>query len=127
MARPQRILYVCGKGRMRSPTAAHCVADRYGVETDFAGSSRDADEIVTPDAIGWADCIAVMERRHAAKLNADLGRHLKGKRIVCLDIPDRFGFMEAGLVDLILRKIRPILGPPAQGAIARSDTAPHAD
>jgi hypothetical protein len=33
------------------------------------------------------------------------GRHLNGKRIVCLDIPDRYGFMDPELVALLQKKV----------------------
>jgi predicted protein tyrosine phosphatase len=32
------------------------------------------------------------------------GRYLKGKRIVCLDIPDRYGFMDPELVVVLEKK-----------------------
>jgi predicted protein tyrosine phosphatase len=34
----------------------------------------------------------------------EVGRHLNGKRIVCLDIPDKYDFMDPELVALLLKK-----------------------
>ena len=36
---------------------------------------------------GEADIIFVMERAHRAKLQRRFGKHLKGKRVICLDSP----------------------------------------
>jgi predicted protein tyrosine phosphatase len=35
--------------------------------------------------------------------------HLKGKRIVCLNIPDQFEFMDPKLVSLLKSKVHPYL------------------
>ena len=59
-----------------------------GVETASAGLAPDAEEPVTPDHLDQADLIFVMERAHRAKLQRRFGPHLKGKRVICLDIPD---------------------------------------
>jgi predicted protein tyrosine phosphatase len=39
-----RALFLCGKARIRSPTAADLAARLGGMEVDFAGLSEDADE-----------------------------------------------------------------------------------
>ena len=42
-----------------------------------------------------------MERRHVTRLRDRFGAALDGKRIVCLDIPDDFPFMDPELVTLL--------------------------
>lgn len=96
---------------MRSPTAADIVANWPGFATDFAGLSRDADEQLSSDHIAWADVIAVMERRQKTKLNAAFGRYLAGKRVVVLDIPDRYGYMDPALVDRLTPVLQRVLKP----------------
>jgi predicted protein tyrosine phosphatase len=98
-------LFICGKARKRSPTAAAVAADRLGLQTDFAGLSADADLRVSPEQLAWADTIAVMEKAHLSRLKRQLGPHLKGKRLVCLDIPDDFEFMQPALVDLLASRL----------------------
>lgn len=93
-----RILFICGKARARSPTAAQIFADWPGIQTDFAGLSNDADDALSADQIDWADSILVMERRHAARLNDRFRPFLRGKRVIVLDIRDRYTFMEPGLI-----------------------------
>ncbi|WP_118134201.1 low molecular weight protein tyrosine phosphatase family protein [Oceanicella sp. SM1341] len=95
------LLFICGKARRRSPTAAAVAAERLGLPTDCAGLSADADERVTPEHLAWADVVVVMERAQLSRLKRQLGHCLKGKRLVCLDIPDRYGYMEPELVGLI--------------------------
>lgn len=100
----KRVLFVCGKARVRSPTAAQVFADWDGVRTDFGGISNDADDALSADQIDWADVIMVMERRHATRLNDRFRKMLAGKKVLVLDIRDRYTFMEAELIDELLNK-----------------------
>jgi len=83
---------------MRSPTAADIVRDWPGVEADFAGLSRDADERASSEHIDWAEVIAVMEARQKKRLNALFGPELRAKRVVVLGVPDRFAYGDPALV-----------------------------
>lgn len=104
------VLFICGKARKRSPTAAAILADRSGIETDFAGLSADADERVSPEHLAWADTIAVMDKTQLSRLRRQLGSHLKEKRLVCLDIRDNFEFMQPELVALLTARMGRIVG-----------------
>ena len=106
----KRLLFVCSKNRLRSPTAEAVFSGYEGLETDSAGVDRDADVRLSGEAIRWADIVFVMEKSHARKLSADFRPWLKDKRVVCLDIPDEFAFMDPGLVALLERKLPPLLG-----------------
>lgn len=105
------VLFVCGKNRLRSPTAEHVFAEWEGLETSSAGINRDADSPVTPELLDWADTILVMESEHRAKLTAQFGACLRGKRVASLDIPDDYGYMQPALVDLLLAKVPKHLPP----------------
>ena len=100
----KRVLFVCGKARVRSPTAAQVFANWEGIRTDFGGISTDADDVLSADQIDWADVIMVMERRHQTRLNDRFKRILAGKKVLVLDIRDRYTFMEAGLIEELLNK-----------------------
>lgn len=104
-----RVLFVCGKARVRSPTAAQIFSEWDGIRTDFGGLSNDADDALSADQIDWADVIMVMERRHQTRLNDRFRRILAGKKILVLDIRDRFTFMEQALIDELLEKAGPRL------------------
>lgn len=102
-------LFVCGRNKLRSPTAAQVFADWPGVETDSAGLNPDAEVLLSADHLEWADIVFVMERKQATKLRSQFAMHLKSARIVCLDIPDRFSFMQPELVALLTAKAGPLL------------------
>jgi predicted protein tyrosine phosphatase len=99
------ILFVCGKARKRSPTAAAVAAKHLGQPTDFAGLSADADERVSLEQLAWADTIVVMEKGQLSRLKRQMASHLRGKRLVCLDIPDNFEFMQPELVELVAARL----------------------
>ncbi len=105
----KRVLFLCGKARVRSPTAAQVFAEWSGVSTDFAGISNDADDTLSADQIDWADLIMVMERRHASRLNDRFGKMLAGKKVLVLDIRDRYTFMQQGLINELMDKAGPRL------------------
>lgn len=96
-----RILFICAKNRLRSPTAEHLFSTYPGVEADSAGVNHDAEVRVSAEQIDWADVIAVMERRHATKLRELFSSRLTGKRVYCLAIPDQYGYMEDRLISLL--------------------------
>lgn len=105
----RRILFVCSRNRLRSPTAAEVFADHPGVETDSAGLSSDAEVVLTEDHLAWADVILVMEPAHRRRLNRQFGPALAGRRIGVLQIPDNYDFMEPALVALLKAKCAPYL------------------
>jgi predicted protein tyrosine phosphatase len=100
----QRVLFICSRNRLRSPTAAEVFAGP-DIETDSAGLAPDAECVLSAEQVEWADLIFVMERQHQVKLKQRFAALLQGKRIVCLDVPDRYQFMQPELVTLLQRKI----------------------
>ena len=56
-----------------------------------------------------ADIIFIMERAHRAKLQRRFRVHLKRARVICLDIPDDYTFMQPELVALLEKKVGPFL------------------
>jgi len=107
----KRILFICSQNRLRSPTAEQVFADYPGVEVASAGTNNDAENPLTGELLAWADMIVVMERRHRAKLQKRFRSSLRGKHIICLDIPDNYAFMDPELIDLLkLRMTRHLAG-----------------
>ncbi|HAI45821.1 MAG TPA: phosphotyrosine protein phosphatase [Stenotrophomonas sp.] len=105
----RRVLFICSQNRLRSPTAEQVFADWPGIQTASAGLKPDADVPVSPELLQWAELIFVMERAHRSRLSSRFARWLGGKRVVCLDIPDDYGFMQPALVALLERKVAPFL------------------
>ena len=102
------VLFICGKNRLRSPTAEHIFSSRDDLEVASAGVNHDADNPVTLELLHWADLIFVMEKTHRSKLQQQFRDCLDGKRIVCLNIPDNYRFMAPTLVALLERKVTPL-------------------
>ena len=82
-----------------------------GVEEDrrLEALAPDAEERLTPEHLDGVDLIFVMERVHRNKLSRDFGRYLRGAKVVCLDIPDRYVYMQPELVELLRRRVTPHL------------------
>lgn len=102
---PHNILFVCTQNRLRSPTAEQAFANWPGVETRSAGLGNEAGNPVSPELLAWADIVFVMEQTHRAKLARKFRPHLRGKRVVCLDIPDEYDYMQPALVLLLKQKV----------------------
>jgi predicted protein tyrosine phosphatase len=99
-----RVLFLCSKNRLRSPTAEHIFADAPGLETDSAGLNRDADVRLSDEQIEWADLLVAMEQTHRTKLTRNYSSTLRGKRIIVLGIPDNYDFMDEDLISLLKKK-----------------------
>lgn len=100
-----RLLFICSQNRLRSPTAEQLFADRPGIETASAGTNRGADNPLSSELVEWADLIFAMEKQHQRKLSQTFGPYLRGKRVVCLGIPDDYEYMQPELVDLLEAKV----------------------
>jgi predicted protein tyrosine phosphatase len=101
----KKVLFLCSRNRLRSPTAEHVFSTWPGIETDSAGLLADADVPLSTEQIEWADIIFVMEKTHRAKLSKRFRKHLNGKRIICLDIPDNYEYLDPALVTLLEAKV----------------------
>lgn len=105
----QHLLFICSRNRLRSPTAEAVLADWPAVATDSAGLAPDAERRLSAEQLQWADLIFVMEKVHRSRLTRGHARHLTGKRVICLDIPDNYSYMQAELVALLQKKVEPYL------------------
>jgi predicted protein tyrosine phosphatase len=104
------VLFVCSRNRLRSPTAEQVFSTWPGIEVSSAGLDASADTPVTAEILEWADIIFVMERSHRNKLSKRFRPHLKDRRIICLDIPDEFEYMDPKLILLLKARVPRHLG-----------------
>lgn len=100
----KRALFICSQNRLRSPTAEQVFASWPDVESDSAGLGNDADVPLSSEQIAWATIIFVMEKVHRKRLAQHFRTHLNGKRVICLDIPDDYAYMQPELVSLLETK-----------------------
>jgi predicted protein tyrosine phosphatase len=98
-------LFVCSQNKLRSPTAEQIFSLRNDIEVSSAGTNNDAENPLDAEQIEWADVIVVMEKQHRNKVQRRFSRALKSKRIVVLDIPDDYEFMDPGLIKLLQTKM----------------------
>jgi predicted protein tyrosine phosphatase len=101
----KNVLFVCSQNRLRSPTAEQTFASYPGINVASAGTNNDADHPLTAELVQWADLIFVMERSHRNKIQKRFRAALKHARVICLDIPDEYEFMDEGLVELLKAKV----------------------
>ena len=104
-----KALFLCSANKLRSPTAEQVFSGWEGVETDSAGLSNGADQMLSVEQIQWATVIFVMEKAHRNKLSRRFRQHLNGKRVICLGIPDEYEYMQPELVQLLKAKVSPHL------------------
>ena len=109
------VLFICSANRLRSPTAEQVFSTWPGIEVDSAGISNGASVVLSSDQVDWADMIFVMEKSHRNKLMRQFRERLKNKRVICLDIPDDYEFMDSTLVHMLERRVGRFLPQPAPG------------
>jgi len=96
---------------MRSPTAENVFGDWPGIEVASAGLNRNAEVEVTPELLEWADVIFVMEKTHRSRLTKKFRPSLNGQRIICVNIPDEFMFMDPELIEILRHRVPRHLPP----------------
>ena len=101
----KKLLFVCSENRLRSPTAEVVFSGYDHVEAIGAGTNADAETPVSGDLIEWSDVVLVMEKSHKNKITKKYKELLKGKRLVVLDIPDNYDYMQPELIQLLKRKV----------------------
>ncbi len=98
-------LFVCNQNENRSKTAE--IIFKNIIETRSAGLYNDSP--ITAKQISWADLIVVMEEHQRGKISELFPDLYLKKRIVSLDIPDVYKFMQNELVTLLQSKMKEIL------------------
>ena len=101
----QQILFVCSQNKLRSPTAEQVFSQYPGIEAMSAGTNNDALTPLSGELVEWADVIFVMEKSHLNKVRGKFKKHLNGKRVICLNIPDDYDFMDTSLVRLLEARV----------------------
>ena len=101
----KHVLFICSQNRLRSPTAEQIFSTYPDIECSSGGLNHDAENPVTAELLEWAELIFVMEKAHRNKLSSKFKRELLNKRVVCLDIPDNYAFMDPVLVRLLHTKV----------------------
>jgi predicted protein tyrosine phosphatase len=104
-----KLLFVCTYNQSRSATAAVVFSGYDRCNVASAGLHKTAVSVLTPRLVEWADVIFVMEPAQRWKLRLKFGKLVRGKQVVCLNIPDQYQYMEPELVDVLERKVCPVI------------------
>lgn len=109
MPQPLKLLFICSRNRWRSPTAEKVFHGANGCQARSAGTESGARIKVTAGHLGWADIVFVMEKKHLRRLQDKFSEALAGKRVICLNIPDDYQFMQPELIELLQSTVPPYL------------------
>jgi len=101
----QNLLFICSRNQWRSPTAEKFYSKDPRVNVRSAGTSPRAKRTVNANDLQWADLIFVMEYKHKDRLKAEYNRVLQHKKIIVLDIPDDYLYMDEELVEVLEQSI----------------------
>ncbi len=101
----EKILFVCSQNKLRSKTAEAIFNKKQEIDVKSAGTDNDAALAVNSDLIKWADTILVMEQSHKNKLRKKFKKELYKKRLIILNIPDEYDFMDPDLINLLKQKL----------------------
>lgn len=102
---PRRVLFVCRQNRMRSATAERLFCKRTDLDVRSAGTAPDALVRVNANMLEWAEIIFVMDEEQRRWLESHFEGHRALSKVVCLDIPDVFSFLQPELVKLLEEKV----------------------
>lgn len=99
------LLFLCSQNKRRSLTAERLFDGVDGHSARSAGTESNARIKVTAGLIGWADLVFCMEKKHLRRIREKYSEELRGKKTVCLNIPDDFEFMDEDLQALLLSAV----------------------
>ncbi len=95
------LLFLCSQNKRRSLTAEKLFDGYEGNQACSAGTENNARVKVTPGVLGWADIIFCMEKKHMRRIKEKYSDIVYDKRIVCLNIPDEYAYMDEDLCELL--------------------------
>lgn len=103
------ILFVCSRNEWRSPTAETIYKNHELINVKSAGTSPSASIKISQKHIDWADIIFVMEKKHRQIIAQKFGESFDKQKIVVLDIPDDYQYMDEELIEELRIKVAPYL------------------
>lgn len=103
------LLFLCSQNKRRSLTAERLFDGYNGHSARSAGTESNARIKVTAGLIGWADVVFCMEKKHVRRIREKFAEELNGKKVVCLNIPDDYEFMDEDLQAFLLNAVEEYL------------------
>ena len=106
----RRVLFICRVNRHRSATAERVFCKRRDLDVRSAGTSEDALVRINKRMLEWADVVFTMDEQQGAALERMFPSHPVLDRLICLDIPDDFTFLDPALIKLLEERVKVHLG-----------------
>lgn len=106
----KHVLFICSQNKLRSPTAERIFSDAMGFSVQSAGLNKDAHISLNVEMVEEADYIFVMEKSHRNKLRRKFKPHINRQRIICLDIPDEYNYMDPLLIKILKERLNSFFG-----------------
>lgn len=103
-----QILFLCSQNKQRSLTAEKLFDGYHNHRVRSAGTEANARIKVTAGDIAWADIIFCMEQKHARRIREKYADKLQDKKLICLNIPDKFAFMDEKLQSLLKERLNSV-------------------
>lgn len=103
------ILFVCSRNEWRSPTAEAIYKNHDFISVKSAGTSSSARIKINQKHLDWSDLIFVMEKKHRQLLEQRFGNNLDRQKIIVLNIPDEYQYMDEELIEELQSKVAPYL------------------
>lgn len=101
----KNVLFICSQNKLRSPTAENIFSHDESLSVRSAGLNNGAVYQLTPEDVEWADYIFLMENSHREKLLKYFKQSIKNQKIIVLDIPDRYEYMDEDLIRILKNKV----------------------
>jgi predicted protein tyrosine phosphatase len=105
----RKVLFVCHLNRVRSATAERLFCKRSDLDVRSAGVASDAMVRVNARMLDWADMVITMDEGQRRALQQMFPEHPALPRVVCLQIPDEFTFLQPELVVLLQERVTPLI------------------
>ena len=102
-------LFICSRNKWRSRTAEDLFKNVEHITVRSAGISSSARIKVNEKLVEWADIIFVMEQSHKQWLNQKYPALSRSKKLIVLDIPDEYQYMDSELVQMLVTALEPFI------------------
>ena len=104
-----QILFLCSQNKKRSLTAEKLFDGYRNHRVRSAGTESNARIKVSAGLIGWADIVFCMEKKHIRRIREKYADKLQDKKLICLNIPDKFEYMDETLQRLLQQGVQEYL------------------
>ena len=103
------LLFVCSKNKWRSRTAETIFKNNEKHSVKSAGTSDGAQVRLTDKLLDWADLVFVMEEKHEQIIQKKYKSPIFNEKIIVLDIPDDYQYMDEELILSLETAVEPYL------------------